>query len=62
MGDPFVVKSFSGSFRRPVAEWCAADPARGRLNMKLGDWVIDVSVCKYADDLLKFQVAKMVKN
>ena len=58
MGDPFVVKSFSGSFQRPVGEWCAADRGGGKLHSSLGSVWADLSLCKYADDLLKFIVAE----
>eukprot|EP00959_Pyramimonas_sp_CCMP1952_P108710 2273125-Pyramimonas_sp.AAC.1 len=60
MGDPFVVAAFSTTFCRPVLKWADAarevDPPLRPLRAEWGGQEVDLSLCKYADDLVSLHM------
>ena len=62
MGDPFVVQLFKGTFRKCVDAWQRrldkSDDTEGSLVAKWKWMRADLSLYKYADDLLKLILAK----
>eukprot|EP00974_Lingulodinium_polyedra_P033967 3265838-Lingulodinium_polyedra.AAC.1 len=58
MGDPYVVHNFSRAFREPVAAWQMRLPRidpqwRAMYARSTNGALVDLSLTKYADDLLK---------
>eukprot|EP00959_Pyramimonas_sp_CCMP1952_P457592 9475196-Pyramimonas_sp.AAC.1 len=58
MGDPFIVANFVESFKPPVLRWSywhrQNDPTGKAFTSVWGPREADLSLSKYADDLLKF--------